>query len=502
VSCGYLKKAIFPMTENTVATRVAHGHESMIATGHPIAAAAAQSILRRGGNAIDAAIAADAVLGVVEPMATGIGGDLQVMIVEPDGAALTYNGTGRAPMALSADMVEALPKRRIPERHPLSLTVPGAVRGWHDLHQRYGSVPWSELFATAIGIADNGFAVAPVAASEWRWFQQVLTMYPHCAQLYRATKTPKAGERFTNAELASVLRGIASEGPGYFYEGEPARAAQSASLAAGGVLMATDFQRHQGNFCEPLRRRFQDLTVLECPPNSHGCAVLDALEAIDEAGFEPHSAAAFIGMVEATGRAMAKARETVADPSGNTVCTVIVDGSGRAVTLMSSIFKRFGSGIAVPGCGFVLQNRGFGFSAPGHLNGPAPGKRPYHTVIPAACLRDGRFHAGFGVVGGLMQPQGHIQLLTRLAAWGQALPEAIAAPRWRLEAGDTLACEASMPEHLVRALRAAGYAEPDAAQGELAGRSDFGGAQVVMRSEDGALIGASDPRKDGAACSG
>lgn len=489
-------------TGHTAAPRFAQGRESMIATGHPLAAMAAQALLRRGGNAIDAAIAADAVLGVVEPMATGIGGDLQAMIVEADGTALTYNGTGRAPAALTADLVEALPKRRIPERHPLSVTVPGAVRGWHDLHQRYGSVPWHELFADAIALAQDGFAVAPVAASEWRWFQHVLAMYPHCAELYRAAATPGAGERFVNPELAATLRGIAENGPDDFYRGEPARAAERASLAVGGVLTAADFARHTGNYCEPLRRRFRDLTVLECPPNSHGCAVLDALEEIDAAGFAPGSAEAVIGMVEATGRAMAKARETVADPSGNTVCTVIVDGSGRAVTLMSSIFKRFGSGIAVPGAGFVLQNRGFGFATPGHINGPAANKRPYHTVIPAAALREGRFHAGFGVVGGLMQPQGHIQLMTRIAAWGQPVQEAMAAPRWRLEAGDTLACEAGMPEALVRALRDAGYAEPDANQGELAGRSDFGGAQIVMRGEDGGLLGVSDPRKDGAACGG
>ena len=189
----------------------------------------------------------------------------------------------------------------------------------------------------------------------------------------------------------------------------------------------------------------------------------------------------------------------MADPSGNTVCTVIVDATGRAVTLMSSIFKRFGSGIAVPGCGFVLQNRGFGFAAPGHINGPAPRKRPYHTVIPAAALRGGHFHAGFGVVGGLMQPQGQIQLLVRLAAWGQPLAQAMAAPRWRLEAGDTLAFERGTPEPVIRLLREQGYAEPAAGQGELKGRSDFGGAQIVLRGPDGMLIGVSDHRKDGIA---
>ena len=177
---------------------------------------------------------------------------------------------------------------------------------------------------------------------------------------------------------------------------------------------------------------------------------------------------------------------------------MVVDADGLAISLMSSIFKRFGSGIAVPGCGFVLQNRGFGFSAPGHINGPAPGKRPYHTVVPGAALKDGRFHAAFGVVGGAMQPQGQVQLLLRIAAWGEAPQAALDAPRWRLESDTALAIEAGMPSPVVAALRAAGYTDP-VGSGELGGRSDFGGAQWVMRDADGGLIGASDKRKDGLA---
>lgn len=474
------------------------GRNSMIATGHPLAAVAAQAVLREGGSAIDAAIAADAVMGVVEPMATGIGGDLQAMIVEPDGSAITYNGTGRAPAALSTDLVEQLPDRRIPERHPLSVTVPGAVRGWHDLHVRYGRIEWPRLFAAAIEAAEAGFALAPVAANEWRWFEHVLHADPNCAELYRAGRPPEAGEKFVNPALAKVLRGIASQGSRYFYHGEPAQAAEQACRKMGGVLTAADFAAHAGNFCAPLRRSFRDLTLLACPPNTHGCAVLDALAEVDALALEPDSPEAMVRMVEATGRALEQARKTVADPAG-TVCTVIVDRDGRAVTLMSSIFKRFGSGIAAPGCGFVLQNRGFGFASPGHINGPAGNKRPYHTVIPSACLRDGRFHAGFGVVGGLMQPQGQVQLMVRLAAWGQPLQDAIDAPRWRLEAGNTLAIEAGMPDMVIDRLRAHGFAPPAPGQGELAGRSDFGGAQVVMRDAGGDLLGGSDRRKDGIA---
>lgn len=469
----------------------------MVATGHQLAAQAAVHMLREGGSAIDAAIAADAVLGVVEPMATGIGGDLLAMVVQGDGQAVSYNGTGRAPVAFTTDLVEALPGHRIPERHVLSVTTPGVVRGWHDLHQRYGRTPWKRLFPAAITAA-QGFAVAPVAAREWALFESVLRADPVCARLYRAGAVPGARDFFSNPELAALLTAIAHDGPDAFYRGIPATAAEKAVRSLGGVLGVQDFTAHHGDFCEPISATFRGLTVLECPPNTHGVAVLHALDELEQLALEPRDPQTMVAVVQSMGRAMQHAKETVADPAGNTVCTVVVDHDGLAVTLMSSVFKRFGSGICVPGCGFVLQNRGFGFSTPGHINGPGPSRRPYHTVVPGAALKDGRFHAGFGVVGGAMQPQGHVQLLLRIAAWGQPLQAAIDAPRWRLESDTALAIEAGMPDDIHRALRAAGYMEPGGV-GELGGRSDFGGAQVVMRTSQGGLVGGSDRRKDGLA---
>ncbi|EHP39689.1 gamma-glutamyltransferase [Cupriavidus basilensis OR16] len=463
----------------------------MVATGHPLAAEAALQVLREGGSAIDAALAADAILGVVEPMATGIGGDMLAMIVEPDGHAVSYNGTGRAPAAFPMHALAGLPKQRIPERHALSLTTPGAVRGWEELHRRYGRLAWRRLFAPAIALARDGFAVAPVAAREWALFDRVLHQDPVCAALYRAGRPPAAGEAFSNPELAATLSAIAAEGADAYYLGKPAQAAEMASRTAGGALAAADFAAHRGDFCTPVSTDFRGLTVLECPPNTHGVAILHALDELgelDPAWLAEDDPAAVLRTVQAMGRAM----------QYDTVCTVVVDRDGLAVTLMTSIFKRFGSGIAVPGCGFVLQNRGFGFAGPGHINSPAPAKRPYHTVVPGAALRGGRFHAGFGVVGGLMQPQGQLQLLVRLAAWQQPLQAALDAPRWRLESDTALAIEAGMPPAIVRALRDAGYSDP-AGLGELGGRSDFGGAQIVMRDASGELLGASDKRKDGIA---
>ena len=469
----------------------------MVATGSPLAAKAAIDALNAGGSAIDAAIAADAVLGVIEPMATGIGGDLLAMIVPPVGSPLTYNGTGRAPAGLAPDLVEALPNRRIPMRHPLSPTVPGAVRGWFDLHATFGRLDMAQLLAPAIALAEEGFAVGPICAREWAIFEGAIARDPVSAALYRAGDIPRAGERFVNAELAAVLRAIAADGPEAFYDGMPAEAAERAARSHGGVLAAADFAAHAGSRHAPLSTRFRGLDVLECPPNTHGTAVLTALETLERLPLDRDDPQTTLDAIAAMAKGLDHAKRTVADPAGNTVCTAVVDRDGLAVTMMSSVFKRFGSGIGVPGCGFVLQNRGSGFSEPGHVNGPAPGKRPYHTVIPAAALKDGRFHAVFGVVGGAMQPQGHVQLLMRLAAWGEPLQGALDAPRWRLESEREVAIEDSMPEAVVRAVRDAGYVAPTG--GEIAGRSDFGGAQFVMRAADGGLLGASDTRKDGVA---
>ena len=474
------------------------GSDAMVATGHPLAAQAAQAQLLAGGSAVDAAIAADAVLGVVEPMATGVGGDLLAMLVPPGQAPISYNGTGRAPLGLTAAMVEALPSSKIPERHPLSVTTPGAVQGWWDLHQRYGKRPWASLFDAAVDAARHGFAVAPVAAREWALFQQVIANDPASAALYRAQHPPKAGERFDNPALARLLGEIAAQGPSAFYQGRIPQAAERTMQRHGGVLAAADFAAHHGHFCAPVSADFCGAQVHECPPNTHGVAVLHALQALEGQLLQADRPEDAVRMVQAMEAAMEYAKQTVADPAGNTVCTTVVDGDGFAITLMSSIFKRFGSGLAVAAGGFVLQNRGHGFAQPGHINGPAPGKRPYHTVVPGAVTRNGQFLAVIGVVGGAMQPQGQVQLLTRMLAGGEAPQAALNRPRWRLEGQRVLAVEAGTPDEVTAALRAAGYREPGN-EGELGGRSDFGGAQCIVRLPDGRLCGASDPRKDGIA---
>lgn len=474
------------------------GRDAMVATGHPLAARAAQAQLKAGGSAVDAAIAADAVLGVVEPMATGIGGDLLAMLVLPDGKPLCYNGTGRAPRALTAQRIAELPQQKIPERHVYSITTPGVVQGWHDLHQRFGRRPWRGLFADAIALAREGFAVAPVASREWALFEPVIARTPEAATLYRAGQVPKAGEHFENPALARLLQEVAEQGPAAFYRGRIPQAVAQLMQRYGGLLAEADFAAHQGNFCEPVTATFRGVQVHECPPNTHGVAVLHALSALDTQELQLDTPATMVAMVDAMQEAMEHAKQTVADPAGNTVCTTVVDADGFAITLMSSVFKRFGSGFAVPEGGFALQNRGHGFSQPGHINGPAPGKRPYHTVVPGAATQGGKLLGVFGVVGGAMQPQGQVQLLCRMLAGGEAPQAALDQPRWRLEGQRVLAIEAGTSEPVIQALRAAGYLDPGSA-GELGGRSDFGGAQFIMRLPDGRLCGASDKRKDGMA---
>lgn len=474
------------------------GHHWAVSTGNHLAALAAKKILQNGGNAIDAAIAADAVMGVVEPMATSIGGDLLAIIVEPGQAVQAYNGTGRSPAKLHADLVTALPNQRIPERHPYSITTPGAVKGWHDLHQRYGVLPWQHLFDDAIHYAEFGFEVAEIAAREWRIFDFVLHTDPHCAKLYRAGNPPKAGELYKNPELAQTLKRIALEGWEAFYFGHLPKQAEAAMKEIGGLLTAEDFALHQGNFASPLVLKHEALSFYQCPPNTHGVAILDALAATSWQTSQP-SADNTLEIIQATQKALQQAAKTVHDSGGNTVCTVIVDQDGLAVTLMSSIFKRFGSAFVVPKAGFVLQNRGFGFAEPGHLNGPAPRKRPYHTVVPGAVTQNDQFHLGLGVVGGLMQPQGQIQILHQLFRQHIPLDQALANPRWRLEGANYLAIENTTAPETEKALRAFGYERPPEGVGDLAGRSDFGGAQAVQRLNDGRLWAVSDHRKDGAA---
>lgn len=476
-----------------------HNTEAVVSTAHPAALAAAKRILLLGGSAVDAAIAADAVLGVVEPMATGIGGDVLALVYEPETKlVVSYNGTGKSPMGLDASLSSRFTDGKMPERDPLSVTVPGAVRGWHDLYQRYGRLSWAELLKDAIKCARDGYVLGNVAAREWRIFDFVLHKDPECARVFRAGNPPIGGSLLTNPDLANVLIQIADEGSDSFYSGWIPEHAAKTVQSHGGVLGVSDFSQHRGFFTEPVKQEFYGYEVNQCPPNTHGVSILHALKNIQDSHLKPNTAETWLAMVQAAERALAFAKETVTDPGGNTVCTVIADSNGLVINLMSSIFKRFGSGIVVPGGGFCLQNRGFGFDVPGKINGMGPARRPYHTVVPGITTKDGDFHMAMGVVGGLMQPQGQIQIITRVLAWNQDLQESLDAPRWRLEGDKHLAIEPGWPIEIEDYLRESGYIKPARGVGELAGRSDFGGAHALLSTKENGIIGAADKRKDGA----
>src|SRR5690625_3128105 len=403
--------------------------EAVVSYAHPVALEAAKKILLKGGSAIDAVIAADAVLGVVEPMATSIGGDVLALIYEPKSSrVISYNGTGRSPSGLDPSLVKSLPGQRIPERHPLSVTVPGAVRGWQDLHDRYGKLSWPELFEDAIRCARNGYRLGAVAAREWGIFDFVLhedsecrrvfnagrppkansiqsnpdlggvdrkstrlnsshvaisyavfclillllpvcILFPYttlfrspelfedaircarngyrlgavaarewgifdfvlhedseCRRVFNAGRPPKANSIQSNPDLGGVLEKISREGADGFYYGWIPKCAAEAVQSHGGVLVEEDFAQHKGFFTRPLKQSFFGYEVYQCPPNTHGVSILRALRDIEEAQIKPNSPEAWLFMVQATERALAYARETVSDPGGNTVCTVIKDG--------------------------------------------------------------------------------------------------------------------------------------------------------------------------------
>ncbi len=483
------------MTQNSaLAPQSAWGERGAVASGHPLASWTAFDILSRGGHAVEAAIAADAVLGVCEPMATGIGGDALALVIAPDGTVAGFNGTGRSPRGLTAETLErATGSARVPLRGPWSVTVPGAVGAWAALHERFGRLSLHDLVAPAAALARDGFPVGPIVAREWRRFADVLRADAEATRVFRPDRPPAPGERFANPDLAATLDLIARDGADGFYRWLADRAPEAVQ-AAGGVLDRTDILAHTGVqggfFCDPLRRRHGALEVIELPPNTHGVAVLDALEALGPDPVDHDETAGLVRMVEAVDDALTKARATVCD-AGNTVATAVVDAQGWCCILMSSVFKRFGSGLAVPGGGFVLQNRAHGFAEPGHPNGVAPGRRPYHTVIPGAALRDGLPFAVFGLVGGNMQPQGHVQMVSRMAR-GTTDPQAILdAPRFRVQEPKVVAVEEGIAPAMRDALAAAGYAVS-------VGNADFGGGQLIQRCGVGWAAG-SDRRKDGIA---
>ncbi len=466
--------------------------EAMVATSHPLATRAGLRALERGGNAVDAALAAAAVLTVAEPTDNGPGGDAFALLWW-DGELHGLNGSGRSPAVLDSQRVDLA--------GPRSVTVPGAVRAWADLAARFGKLGLDEALAPAVDLAERGLACTARIADKW-------------ARAERAPRpAPRAGERYRLPELGATLSRIAQDGPDAFYSGEVARAIASACW-----LSEEDLAAHRSEWVEPLRYDYRGVEVCELPPNGQGAAALIALALYD--GLPPtlHSRveAVKLSLADAYGhfgdgpfpellleplhlagrRALvapdrALDPEPSAPPRSGTTYLCVVDGERNAVSFIQSVYEPFGSGIVAPGTGVVLQNRGACFSeAEGHPNRLEPAKRPFHTIIPGMLLEGGELLGPFGVMGGAMQPQGHFQVVHRLVDEGDDPQAALDAPRFRVEAGRRVVLEPGLWGEAGR-LRALGH---DVVPADV--QHGFGVGQCILRLGD-ALVGGSDGRGDG-----
>jgi gamma-glutamyltranspeptidase/glutathione hydrolase len=520
----------------------------MAATSQPLATAAAVRVLQDGGNAVDAAIAANAVLGVVEPMSCGLGGDLFALVWDARTRKLYgLNASGRAPYAATIEAYRTRGLDAIPTSGPLSWSVPGCVDGWEHLRARFGTKPLAELLAPAIRYAEEGFPLSEVIAADWHAAAPALARAPTSAACYLpGGRAPRTGEIFRNPGLARSLRAIGEGGRDAFYQGPLAEAIVAYSGRVGGLFSARDFRDHASTWVEPVSTNYRGYDVWELPPNGQGIAVLqmlNLLEPYDLGRMGPQSAEALHLMIEAKklafedrathyadpefakvpvaeliSKAYARKRAILLDPErandrpmpgdpaqADTIYMTVVDGELNAVSLIQSNFNGFGSGHVPGDLGFALQNRGCLFALdPHHPNRLEPHKRPFHTIIPGFVTRDGRPWLSFGVMGGDMQPQGHVQVLCNLIDFGMDVQEAGDAPRFfhvgssdptgpRARDGGTLRLESGIGPEVRRALEAKGHRLSDT-------RGGFGGYQAIrIDTATGVLTGGSDPRKDGAA---
>lgn len=509
---------------------------AMVATSHPLAVQAGLDAMRQGGTAVDAAIAATAVLGVVEPISTGVGGDLFALVHEAETDRLhALNASGRSPQAATPEtyrdrgFTDAMPEDGV-----LSVTVPGAVSGWKALNARFGRHPLGQLLEPAIQCARDGFPVGEIVARRWQDYQAKLIRHDRTNETFLVDgRAPQAGERFLNERLARSLERIAHDGVDAFYGGPIAEAIVAESDRLNGLLQLDDFTRHEPTWTEPISTDYRGVRVWEHPPNTQGLIALLALniaEHFDISQMSWDSPQRFHALIESIKLAFAHGRDAIADPEcadlpleqrldksfaaelhaqvgdraiedagpspseGGTVYVSAVDEQGNVASVIESVFHPFGSGITAGETGIMLQNRGALFSLdPEHPNSLAPRKRSFHTILPAMAYRDDRPWLSFGVVGGFMQPQGHLQMLSNLIDYGMTPQAAIEASRFRFFERDRVALEPDIAESTRNALASRGHTL-------IEGDGNFGGAQAILIDPDtGYLHGGSDPRKDGCA---
>ena len=534
------------------ATRsVVYAKNAMVAAAHPVAVQIGVDILKRGGSAVDAAIAVNAALAFMEPTSCGLGGDLFAMVWDPANQKLAgLNASGRAPAGLTRDKVPASADGTIPEFTPYTWTVPGCVDGWFELHGRYGRLPMAEVLAPAIAAASAGVPVPQVIAGSWERAVPYYENLPGFSEVFLpGGVAPKEGEIFANPALANTLRLIAENGRDVFYTGKVAQRLVAYSNEHGGFFSLDDFSSHTSDWVEPISTTYREVTVWELPPNGQGLAalqMLNILETFDLASLGRGDAGFWHLMIEAKKLAYADRARFYADPAfvdvpvaallgknygrrradlvnperaartvsagdprlehGDTTFLVAADSDGMMVSLIQSNYSGFGSGYVVPELGFGIQDRGVLFNLQeDHPNALEPGKRPFHTIIPAFMGDGGTPNVAFGVMGGSMQPQGHVQIVVNLVDFGMNLQEAGDAPRFRhlgssqptgtiMDRGGSVLLESGVPAEIRRDLVLLGHRLSEVTGGA------FGGYQAIRRDPvTGVYAGASESRKDGMA---
>jgi len=538
------------ITGEPFATRSAViARNGMAATSQPLATQVALDILKRGGSAVDAAIAANALLGLVEPTGCGMGGDLFAIVWDAKSKRLHgLNASGRSPESLSLEELQRRELETIPKRGPLPVSVPGCVDGWFELHGRFGTLSMKDVLAPAIAYAKEGAPITEVIAYYWEKNTAVLRDYPGFAETFLPEGRPlRTGELFRNPRLASTLEALAAGGREAFYEGEIAHTIADFMAANGGFLAYSDMAAHRSEWVEPVSVNYRGYDVWELPPNGQGIAALQMLAILEGYDLESMgfgSAEYVHTLVEAKKLAFEDRARFYADPEfqkipvagliseeyaaerrkrigakaaktqvagnpaleeGDTIYLTVADAAGNMVSLIQSNYRGMGSGMTPPGLGFILQNRGELFDlTPGRANSYAPRKRPFHTIIPAFVTRDGAPWMSFGVMGGATQPQAHVQVLINMIDFGMNVQEAGDAPRVlhsgssqptgeRMLDGGRVTLETGFDYTAVRALVERGHTVGWAV-------GPYGGYQAIRRDpETGVYFGASESRKDGQA---
>ena len=534
--------------------KAVYAPHGVVATSQPLASQAGLAVLQNGGNAVDAAVTAAAVLSVVEPYMTGIGGDMFAMLwLESEQRLIGIDGSGHAGALMTLDKLAG--RNRVPDEGAQSITLPGALSGWAMLLETHGTISLAQALAPAIALAEKGFPISETTAEEWGLFASKIN-YDQGAKstfLMDGGRTPAAGDWFVNPDYANTLKLIAAEGHKVLYGGELGENIAARVQELGGFLTPGDFANYRAKWVEPMSVSYHDYRLWELPPNGQGIAALEMLkilEPYDLKAMQHNSPSYLHHLIEAKKLAYADLEHFVGDPefmqikaeqlledaviakrralikpqqamqqaepeasltTSDTTYLSVADKNGNMVSLINSIAGPFGSGVVVPGTGFALQNRGVGLSLqPNRANTVAPGRKPFHTIIPGFVTKadaQGKQQPwlSFGIVGGPQQPQAHVQMLLNMVVFGMDVQEAIDAPRFRHWEGNSVSFEQGIPQSTVDELYSLGHAPQNpvmaTVQGFFHGNNPglvFGGGQGVMKTSTGYVAG-SDSRRDGVA---